>query len=129
MKTLIITAVSALSLMLACTLEASAQDSPAYSLDSMTQHPYRFTPAWGHASHNPGSPKWFVPGYGYQIPGYGYSVQRYSLLSPYNAHYAFGIRQRSGFGSPSVTPLANVGAPPWYFPGSPAGVQLNSFAW
>ncbi|MCA8996569.1 MAG: hypothetical protein KDA80_06285 [Planctomycetaceae bacterium] len=56
---------------LAITPAVFAQDASIYSLDQLGFHPYRSVPAFGHASQNPGSPKWFVPGYGYRIPGFG----------------------------------------------------------
>ena len=108
---------------------ATAGDSPIYSVDSMMNHPYMFTPAWGHASQNPGSPKWFAPGYGYQIPGFGYSQYRYDRLNSYNAHYAFGVLQRSSFSSVGTRYRPSVGSPSWYFPGSPLSTDSTSFAW
>lgn len=106
-----------------------AEDGPLYSLDVLEHHPYRFVPAYGHASQNPGSPKWFVPGYGYRIPGFGYSLRRYSALSPYNSNYAFGARVPSHYDDSTYRYWTNSYGGPWYFPGSSANTQARAFSW
>ena len=118
-----------LSALMVSAVDGAAADGPLYSLDVMTQHPYRFTPAWGHASQNPGSPRWFVPGYGYQIPGFGYGLNRYSALSPYQAHYAFGIRQPAAYSDATHQNWSSISTIPWFLPGSSTNTQLRTFAW
>lgn len=102
--------------------------APSYSLDFFS-HPYRFTPMWGHASQNPGSPKWFRPGYGYQVPGFGDSLR---LSSPAALSY-----QTHPFGNRAPGELRIRGhqhhywgsGPPWYLPGAPAAVNGTDFNW
>lgn len=101
-----------------------ADGGPVYSLDQMMDHPYRFVPAYGHASQNPGSPKWFRPGYGYLIPGFG-STRGLSVggSGRYNQHDGFGLRRPND---------RSVAMTPWYFPGQSiyAGVRSDAeFAW
>lgn len=67
-----------------------------YNLDSMATHPYMHTPAIGHASQMPGSPKHFVPGYGYIPPGAVRPDIRYHRLSPYLNDFSFGQRRIPG---------------------------------
>ena len=124
-----------LSLTLLLTSAASAHDPyppPLSSLDRMEFHPYRFLPAYGHASQNPGSPRYFMPGYGYAIPGFG-TASASTLAgwpassnawrpvsgvgSVYEAPYRFGHLDR--FGSGPVPATARPYGSPWYLPGSP----------
>ena len=106
-----------------------AVDGPGYNLDAMTSHPYRFLPAYGHASQNPGSPRWFMPGYGYQIPGFGYTVgtnsHRYSSTVP----YGFGSRIPARYTDSVWRNWTNNSAGPWYLPGSTTNTQRRTFAW
>ena len=101
---------------------ASAHE-PVFSLDLLSQHPYRFVPAYGHASQNPGSPKWFRPGYGYQIPGFGYSVAQ-----PRVNFYHYTVPHR-------LTTAGKMyweqGRSPWYLPSAPetAAFPLQSMGW
>ena len=127
MKSLCIFAFAA-SLCLALANVSVAEDGPLYSLDVLEHHPYRFVPAFGHASQNPGSPKWFVPGYGYQIPGFGYSLKRYHSLSPYNSNYAFGARVPSHYDDSTYRYWTNSFGP-WYFPGASTNTQARAFSW
>ena len=101
-----------------------------YSLDSMANHPYNSATARGYAWQNPGSPKWFVPGYGYQQP-YGYSSSmRNRLLNPYLQEYSFGIR-RSNLRRSDATHRnwTNAYGGPWYFPGSSTNTTQRPFRW
>ena len=95
------------------------------SLDLLQDHPYRFVPAYGHASQNPGSPKWFVPGYGYRIPGFGYS----SPVTSYTDYYQFGAL-KPGFYNPNQQLfLSNSYGAPWYIPGSTTNVTNSWPQW
>jgi len=112
-------------LLTSCT--AASAGAPAYSLDQLYNHPYRYTPAYGHVSQNPGSPKYFAPGYGYRIPGFGYSVGPASVsttYNTYNSNYQFGQRNRRSatgmYNDRSHRFWSNSYGGPWYYPGSPA---------
>lgn len=101
-----------------------------YSLDSMANHPYNSATAPGHASQSPGSPKWFVPGYGYQRPyGYGSTLNR-RLRNPYLTEYSFGTR-RPNLRRNDTTHLywTNAYGGPWYLPGSTTNTRPRTFAW
>lgn len=111
---------------------ATAQDHSSthavYSLDSLKDHPYRFYPAYGHASQNPGSPKWFAPGYGYQIPGFGSTASRHHLSqSPHwthpfgNAVHPWETTARSRYWTGNTIP--------WLLPGSPSRQGSPAFNW
>jgi len=103
---------------------ASSSD-PIYSLDLLQDHPYRFVPSYGHASQNPGSPKWFVPGYGYRIPGFGYS----SPVTTYTDYYQFGARGPGFYNNNQQFYLSNSYGGPWYFPGSSTNVTNSWPQW
>lgn len=126
---------------------ASAPASePLYSLDRMALHPYRFTPAYGHASANPGSPRWFAPGYGYVIPSFGWDAgvaygpaagAAYGSGHPtprattglvggtYGPVYSFG-RRRAGFGFSAAHPFSSYGyGDPWYHPGATTNLSTG----
>lgn len=111
-----------------------AHDGPApgggvmFSLDQMHDHPYRFVPAHGHASQNPGSPKYFVPAYGYRIPGFGAMQRRYDALSPYHL-YSFGVRQPLSFSARGYRFETNSTGGPWYHPGWTGNTRRTEFAW
>ncbi len=105
-----------------------AADGPAYALDSMTDHPYRFTPAYGHASQNPGSPKYFVPGYGYRIPGFG-SGNGFSSSNSYTDHYTFGIRKPGSYNDTTHQYWDNSYGGPWYIPGSSTNLKSRFPNW
>ena len=94
---------------------ASANE-PIYSLDQLTQHPYRFVPAFGHASLNPGSPRHFVPGYGYRIPGFG--SRSLPTLTSYNDFYEFGQRRHGLYNDSRHRFWSNSYGGPWYHAGS-----------
>ena len=128
MKQLVSAALAASAIALAAN-RCGADDGPLYSLDVLQHHPYRFVPAFGHASQNPGSPKWFVPGYGYRIPGFGYGLTRHSALSPYNSNYAFGARVPSHYDDATYRYWTNSYGGPWYFPGWSGNTQARAFAW
>jgi hypothetical protein len=98
--------------------QSATADEPIYSLDQLNQHPYRFVPAFGHASQNPGSPKYFVPGYGYQIPGFGSSPRSLPTLTSYNDLYEFGQRKHGSYDSAGNRFWSNSYGGPWYQPGS-----------
>ena len=138
------TTLLAMSILLAGSSALHAQP-PQYNLDRLEAHPYCFLPNYGHPSLNPGSPRYFVPGYGYRIPGFGYAGQNlptltdysgyntfgtfggsggiglYSGYGAYNNNYQFGQRNPGGYGG-----VGNFGTRfgsnsyggPWYFPGS-----------
>ena len=110
-------------------LHGHAADGPGYNLDAMTSHPYRFVPAYGHASQNPGSPKWFVPGYGYQIPGFGYAAETKSFSYSSTVPYAFGSATPAHYTDSAWRNWTNNTAGPWYLPGSTTNTQRRTFAW
>ena len=112
-------------LCLAAAMKPARSAEPIYSLDLLQDHPYRFVPAYGHASQNPGSPKWFVPGYGYRIPGFGYS----SPVTSYTDYYQFGAL-KPGFYNPNQQLfLSNSYGAPWYIPGSTTNVTNSWPQW
>ncbi|MEZ6057538.1 MAG: hypothetical protein R3C01_12625 [Planctomycetaceae bacterium] len=102
---------------------ASAQE-PVYSLDTLADHPYRYMPAYGHASQNPGSPKWFVPGYGYRIPGFGYHRSQPQFDNFYHKTIPHSLSTNGRL-------YWEIGRSPWYFPGAPepAPFPLHSMGW
>lgn len=105
-------------LCLAAAMKPARSAEPIYSLDLLQDHPYRFVPSYGHASQNPGSPKWFAPGYGYRIPGFGYS----SPVTSYTDYYQFGSL-RPGFYNPNQQLFLYYSyGGPWYIPGSTTNV-------
>ena len=99
---------------------------PVYSLDLLQHHPYRFQPAYGHASQRPGSPRHFVPGYGYQSPGFGQSSIRAG--TSYRSNYSFGRRLPHSLYKQFRHDTNSLGGP-WYHPGWPGNVQLQPQAW
>lgn len=107
-----ITFVTTASLMNATGVLAS---EPVYSLDLLQSHPYRFLPAYGHASQNPGSPKYFVPGYGYRIPGFGWNG---SVVGA-DRYYEFGIQLPNHDDDSKYKFWSNSYGNPWYRPGGP----------
>lgn len=100
---------------------------PVYQLDLLGQHPYKYYPPAGHASQNPGSPKWFVPGYGYKIPGFGFPPQ----IVPTTQYAPQRDRQWRGSFARSQPMYWERGQTPWYFPGQAQqeSFPLNSLAW
>lgn len=108
-----------LSLLAAATMLLSSGNAFAdslYSLDQMMHHPYRFAPAFGHASQWPGSPKFFRPGYGYIIPAEGAS----SLMTLPPSYHGFrnGFHTDSQPGQSPTDAWNRLGESPWYLPGA-----------
>ena len=124
----------------------AAASDPASVYDSTAFHPYRFVPAYGHASQSPGSPRWFAPGYGYAIPGfvggsygspatlvggYGWPSRPTSSLvgGSYGPTYALG-RRRVGFGLSAAYPFSAYSyGGPWYHPGSSTNLAIGRDVW
>ena len=130
--------------------DAEAVD-PIDRFSRPTAHPNQFLPAYGHASQNPGSPRWFAPGYGYVVPGFGvrpassvdlsnagtagaayglsYPVPTAStglLGSHYDPVYDFGSR-RSGLGYSAAHPFSSYSyGGPWFYPGSSTNLRLGT---
>lgn len=102
-------------------------EPPAYSLDALSDHPYRFVPSWGHASQMPGSPKHFAPGYGYRIPGFG-TFSTLSSRGAYQPLNAFGRRIPKSVESGFRSNQNSLGGP-WYYPGWPGNPQLREQSW
>lgn len=100
----------------------------SYSLDSFS-HPYRFSPGWGHASQNPGSSKWFVPGYGYQVPGFGTSPRLSSLAAPSYKTHPFGNRLPGQLRVRGSRHHYWGSGQPWHLPAAPAAVNGTAFNW
>ncbi len=116
-------AIIAVLILTASVCRPTQADEPIYSLDQLNHHPYRYVPAFGHASQNPGSPKYFVPGYGYQISGFGYSAGSLPTLTSYNDFYQFGQRKHGLYDDANHRFWSNSYGGPWYYPGSPANTQ------
>ncbi|MEL7337049.1 MAG: hypothetical protein AAFN70_12700, partial [Planctomycetota bacterium] len=81
-------------------------------------------------SVNPGSPRFFVPGYGYMISGpgpVGYSalgspfhssaMKGFSGLPGYSRQFQFGMRYRTLGTYNAYRTWHQPGGLPWYFPG------------
>jgi hypothetical protein len=118
-----------MSLLVAFPLAAIAADPPTYSLDELVQHPYRFLPAFGHASQAPGSPRYFDPGYGYRIPGFGFRYGYTETLSAYSDFYRFGRRKQARYNDRQYRFWTNTYRGPWYHPGWPANTRMNWSSW
>jgi len=112
-----IIAFSLLTVLTSVCMPTADASEPVYSLDQLTHHPYRYVPAYGHASQNPGSPKWFRPGYGYQIPGFGSTA---SLSAIYYHQNVLHSERNLTKGESYWT----EGRAPWYLPGSPPSFPL-----
>lgn len=89
-----------------------------YSLGEFADHPYRFPPVYGHASQMPGSPKYFVPAYGYRIPGFGFRAGYAESLNSYARYYRFGQRDPGFYSDAEQRFWSNSYGGPWYYPGS-----------
>lgn len=98
--------------------DTALEVSPRSRLVESTQHSYDFMPAYGHAAQMPGSPKYFVPGYGYRVPGYGFLAGYRETLSPYAHFYRFGQLDPQFYNAPQYRFSGNLPGGPWYFPGS-----------
>ena len=110
-------------------LPVLADDEPVYNLDRMTLHPYRYMPAYGHASKNPGSPRHFVPGYGYQVPTLGPGYSNLPQNTDYNAYYSFG-RRNHGHYDGTTTRFWHISyGGPWYYPGATTNTQDRWPGW
>lgn len=109
--------------------QSTLQWKPQYSLELLGTHPYNSAGVRGHASSNPASPKWFAPGYGYQIPYADYRLNRYRSLSPYGAEYQFGIRTPGRRTTATHQYFSNSYGGPWYFPGSTTNTTRRGFRW
>jgi hypothetical protein len=113
-----------LVLLFICSVAADLRAvEPVYSLDSMTHHPYRYVPAFGHASQNPGSPRHFVPGYGYSIPGFGASSANLAPNTNYSLYYQFGHRTHGLYNDATHRFWHNSYGGPWYHPGASTNTQ------
>lgn len=102
---------------------SSYANEPQYSLDSLDQHLRRFVPAYGHASQSPGSPKYFVPGYGYRVPGFGFTTPSLPTPTSYNDHYEFGRRRHALYNDRQYRFWSNSYGGPWYHAGSSVNTQ------
>jgi hypothetical protein len=89
-----------------------------YCLDTLAGHPYRFPPVYGHAAQMPGSPKYFVPGYGYRIPGFGFRAGYSETLNSYADYYDFGRRVPQFYNDTKQRYWDNGQGGPWYYPGA-----------
>ncbi len=98
-------------------------DEASYSMDELTYHPYRFLPAFGHAAQMPGSPKYFVPAYGYRIPGFGFRAGYRETLDSYADYYRFGRRVHQDYTDTEQRDWSNSYGGPWYYPGSSANTR------
>ena len=107
------------------TLGVDAQADDHCSSDRLTYHPYPFVPPFGYASQNPGSPKYFVPGYGYRIPGFGFSAGYAETLNSYRDFYEFGQRKHQPYDDTQHQFWSNHNGGPWYYPGWPANVRTR----
>jgi hypothetical protein len=112
-------AIFALSLSTILPLTANAREPVRYSLDDLTYHPYRFVPPNGHASQSPGSPQYFVPGYGYRIPGFGFRGDYAETLISHADYYRFGRRDHGFYSDTRQRFWSNSYGGPWYYPGWP----------
>ena len=125
-------AIATVALCASATSSAKAEAQPSYSavysMDSLKDHPYRFYPAYGHASQNPGSPKWFAPGYGYQIPGFGTPPNRLHSMHSNHWAYPFGNAVRP-WETASRSRHWNGNTSWWLLPGTPSRQGSPSFNW
>lgn len=107
---------------------ALAEDYIPYSVIAES-HPYRYLPPYGHASQNPGSPRYFEPGYGYRIPGFGFRGQTTSVLPRYGTYYQFGRRVPGLYSDDRQRYWMNSYGGPWYLPGSQSNTQTRWPSW
>ena len=68
----------------------------------------------------PGSPKYFVPGYGYRIPGFGFRGGYAETFNSYPTFYSVGRRNPAWYHDSQQRYWSNSYGGPWYFPGWPA---------
>lgn len=113
----------ALSLCTLPPLSVIAAEPPQCSLGDTTHHPYHYVPPYGHASQLPGSPKYFVPGYGYRIPGFGFRGGYAETLNSYSDYYSFGRRDHGFYDDARQRFWTNSYGGPWYQPGWPANTR------
>ena len=99
----------------------------------VTTVPYRYqaTPLPVHASFQPGSPKWFVPGYGYQVPAVAYRRPTDLGLSVYRQQSWLGSRRSDVFYGGNQRFWVAPNALPWFLPGATTGTvtQSRRFEW
>ena len=100
-----------------------------YSLDELTHHPYRYLPAYGHAAQMPGSPKYFVPGFGYRIPGFGSGAGYGETRDSYGEYYRFGRRVHQNYTDTRQRYWSNSYGGPWYYPGSSVNTRTAWPEW
>lgn len=105
--------------LLLCTTTNAAIADPLFSLDQMQSHPYRFVPPFGHTWQNPGSPRYFRPGYGYVIPAPSFNA---SFTQPWASQDLFESRGDNETARPSRSPF---GTSPWFLPGYSSGTMPN----
>ena len=93
---------------------------------TVPDHPYHHVPSRGHASQNPGSPKWFVPGYGYQTP----PVYTTRSLNPWRSNilsqspYTWGTLQPLYYSDPLyLQSRSTFFRTPWLLPGSSTNLK------
>jgi hypothetical protein len=103
--------------------DACLADEINYSMDELTHHPYHYLPAFGHAAQMPGSPKYFVPAYGYRIPGFGFRGGYRETLNSYTDYYRFGQRVNQHYTDTKQRYWRNSYGGPWYYPGYPFNTQ------
>ena len=96
-------------------------------LDSLAHHPYSNFALAGHASQNPGSPKYFVPGYGDRVPGVGASAGNSWRWNPggYSDYYSFGRRNAGLYNDADHRFWSNTYGGPWYHAGWTANTRTR----
>lgn len=124
------TAISTGALLVAIFVQpAGAVDNTTSTLQPLENHPYTYVPSYGHASQNPGSPKYFEPGYGYRIPGFDFRGGYDATENSYDSFYSFGRRNAGFYSDANHRYWRNVYAGPWYHPGWPANTQAGWTGW